>query len=558
MKKRSLLVLTLLIIVFCISTAYSEIQDEWQTVYVPDVKMSISVPANYYALTKGMKQVPSALAALGFTVDYANQMLEQGNFCVDFVSHDFSSDIVVSKAAGALPSYSGLSEELYDFLLTTISARMEELGVTVHKNYIYKTDEMVYLVTLAEMINENGQVQYNLQYYTESNYTGISVKLVRYGSAITAEEEVLFQKIVDSIVYGEVITDVQMSEVWYTDPDNGTTFQIPMGWKESAMSNTKEFLQVKYVSDNSGAAILYGSADAWLAMSEAERAVCKARGQTADNYEQELTMEDVMDIYGIAAEDIQTVTYGGQNYYRTNVQIGLDVYNIPQNMQMTQLIAAKGRWLYMFQYMAHQGKPDEMAAFEAVMDTVKLAGNKAEAVDEDVDTAVSNNEEFVDPISGISFAVPVGWDIHIVEQDKLWIEMELYQTETGPRVGYNCEDVWGDTDQATIEELVSLGYSRSDVDNDFIGIAYQAEFYGLEEKDISVIKIAGQEYFVLTVPLSYKVFGIEVTMDALVFECYRDGYCHTFSLGGMKTTDADQKVFMELLNTVSYPQIDGK
>jgi len=557
-KKRSLLVLTLLIIVFCISTAYSEIQDEWQTIYLPEVKMSIPVPEDYYALTKGMKQVPAALATLGFTVDTVNQLLEQGNYCVDFVSHNLNCDIVVSKASGFLPTLAGLSDEMYEYLLTTVNDQMKLLGITVQKNYVYKAGDMAYLVTLAEMDNANGQRQYNLQYYTESDYVGIGIKFIRYGSPITTADEDLIKKIVDNISFGEVISDIQMSEVWYTDPDNGTTFQLPMGWKESAMSNTKEFLQVKYVSDNSGATILYGSADAWLAMSEAERAVCKARGQTADNYEQELTMEDVMDIYGIAAEDIQTVTYGGQNYYRTNVQIGLDVYNIPQNMQMTQLIAAKGRWLYMFQYMAHQGKPDEIAAFEAVMDTVKLAGNKAEAEDEDVDAAVSNNEEFVDPISGISFAVPVGWDIHIVEQDKLWIEMELYQTETGPRVGYNCEDVWGDTDQATIEELVSLGYSRSDVDNDFIGIAYQAEFYGLEEKDISVIKIAGQEYFVLTVPLSYKVFGIEVTMDALVFECYRDGYCHTFSLGGMKTTDADQKVFMELLNTVSYPQIDGK
>ena len=559
MKKSNSFVLVLAIIMLLFSVGYSETTDEWQNVYLDDIKMSISVPGNYYVLKKGMTQLPSTLTTLGFTVDAVNQLLEQGNYCVDFLSHDLSCDIVVAKTTGFLPTLSGLSEELYDYLLSTLAEQMKSLGVEVKKNYIHETGDGTYIVTLAEMNDASGQRQYNLQYYTESDYVGIGIKLIRYGNPITEDDETLCQRIVDTIRYGEVLSDVKMSEVWYTDSDNGTTFQIPEGWKESEMSNTKEFLQVKYVSDNSGATILYGSADGWLGMSDAERAVCKARGQTADNYELELTMADVMDIYGIAEDDIQTVTYGDQTYYRTNTQIGVDVYNLPQSMQMTQLITTKGRWLYMFQYMAHQGKPDEMAAFEAVMGSVKLAGNVIEKDIAEEKNSSSANAVFKDPISNISFAIPVGWDTHVIEQDDLWLEIELYQTETGPRIGYNCEDIWGGAEPSTIADLTAAGYSRSDADNDFMGgITYQADYYEIEEKDIAVVTIAGQEYFVLTVPMIYKIYGVEVTMDVLMFECYRNGYCHTFSLGGMKTTDADQRVLMELLSTVNYSHTNVK
>ena len=170
-----------------------------------------------------------------------------------------------------------------------------------------------------------------------------------------------------------------------------------------------------------------------------------------------------------------------------------------------------------------------------------------------------SESEAKEPDNNISFAIPVGWDTHVIEQDDLWLEIELYQTETGPRIGYNCEDIWGGAEPSTIADLTAAGYSRSDADNDFMGgITYQADYYEIEEKDIAVVTIAGQEYFVLTVPMIYKIYGVEVTMDVLMFECYRNGYCHTFSLGGMKTTDADQRVLMELLSTVNYSHTNVK
>lgn len=157
---------------------------------------------------------------------------------------------------------------------------------------------------------------------------------------------------------------------------------------------------------------------------------------------------------------------------------------------------------------------------------------------------------FEDVLGGVSFTIPAGWEPHIISQDSTSLEFETYQAETGARIGYNCYDFW---------ELLSLaedGCYRKNFDNSYVGLAGHADIVGVDVSDVEMIDISGQEYFYSIFPATYILFGMEKTMDALTFTCYRNGYCHMFSLGGMNIMDSDQEKFIDLLYSVKYRPIE--
>lgn len=82
--------------------------------------------------------------------------------------------------------------------------------------------------------------------------------------------------IVDSIHRDSVAEAVPLPEAapsfLYTDADSGASFIVPEGWSEKPLSESREFLDVKFmIQEDPTQMILYGSVDYCSQLSSEER-----------------------------------------------------------------------------------------------------------------------------------------------------------------------------------------------------------------------------------------------------------------------------------------------
>jgi hypothetical protein len=102
----------------------------------------------------------------------------------------------------------------------------------------------------------------------------------------------------------------------YRDAISGTSFTVPDGWTEQPLSQEREFIQVKYTPDDGElATILFGSADIWGQLTEAEK-----NGLSRDEYNISLfTKDDIAYTLDVNASDVKSVELGSTSYYRLDL-----------------------------------------------------------------------------------------------------------------------------------------------------------------------------------------------------------------------------------------------
>ena len=74
------------------------------------------------------------------------------------------------------------------------------------------------------------------------------------------------------IVFSFSISVTAESTNIYKDSVTGISFNIPQGWKETALNEEREYIKVKYLPENNdGASIQFGYADIWGQMSDSDK-----------------------------------------------------------------------------------------------------------------------------------------------------------------------------------------------------------------------------------------------------------------------------------------------
>ena len=113
-----------------------------------------------------------------------------------------------------------------------------------------------------------------------------------------------------------LLTLVALGASAYQDTISGTSFNVPDGWTEQPLSQDREFIQVKFTPDDGGlATILFGSADIWGQLTEAEK-----NGLSRNEYNISLfTKDDMAFTLDVNASDIKSVELGSTNYYRVDL-----------------------------------------------------------------------------------------------------------------------------------------------------------------------------------------------------------------------------------------------
>ncbi len=160
---------------------------------------------------------------------------------------------------------------------------------------------------------------------------------------------------------------------------------------------------------------------------------------------------------------------------------------------------------------------------------------------------------YTDPISGITFLIPQGWEQVELTKAKHAVEVMFVPQMLDAMIEYRCTDIWGTLEEDDPELLRSWANSRTAMDNDsMLTIADAAQLYEVEKSAVHRTTYAGQEYYVIQkdVPMELDD-GTELVVKATVYTCVKNGLHHSFMYYQL-ADDVDDRVFMELLSSIEY------
>lgn len=163
-----------------------------------------------------------------------------------------------------------------------------------------------------------------------------------------------------------VLSLVALGVSTYRDAISGTSFTVPDGWTEQPLSQDREFIQVKFTPDDGGlATILFGSADIWGQLTEAEK-----NGLSRDEYNISLfTKDDMAYTLDVNVSDIKSVALGSANFYRVDLTSEDTSSGITINYTQSIYTTIQNGYFIQFQYV-FSGNDSNRGVFE---ETVKNA-----------------------------------------------------------------------------------------------------------------------------------------------------------------------------------------
>ncbi|MEL7610061.1 MAG: zinc ribbon domain-containing protein [Bacillota bacterium] len=294
-----------------------------------ELGLSVSLPADYAVFTRDMDATDPNLAAYDLTKEGMSSLMTSRNIYLNAWDKNIDHEIVISM----IPM---TDDSLVDFNL-------------------YSDIELFRMATVIASESEHKETTF-----------------------IKSEIYQQLKSIVDSTVFdtaqqAAVTSAAPASAFTYTDLETQTTFTVPANWAETALSKQREFIDVKFTSnEEAGMSIMYGSYDAWGAMTASERA-----GYTrSDMNSAFFTTEDVAEIYGISPSNIEIVTYGGVEYFKATVTTTDTIYGTDLTVTMTQLLLVNNGYMYSFHFSGTSDN-EYYDDFEGLMESVKYKDHEA-------------------------------------------------------------------------------------------------------------------------------------------------------------------------------------
>ena len=200
MKKRIVCILFLfaMLIPFSVSTGESA-TGEMKLVYIPDKELSVALPADYLSIGRDTQTLDPALISFGLTLETVLAEMESQNLYLCAYSPDFSRRIEVAISTEAANAVEGLDpEEVIMALYAAVEANYADIGATVIKKEIYRHDNDVFLIAIA---NETADSNYILmQSMTVVDGRAVSIILGSYNGEITDDDEHLMKEILNASV----------------------------------------------------------------------------------------------------------------------------------------------------------------------------------------------------------------------------------------------------------------------------------------------------------------------------------------------------------------------
>ncbi len=165
---------------------------------------------------------------------------------------------------------------------------------------------------------------------------------------------------------------------------------------------------------------------------------------------------------------------------------------------------------------------------------------------------VSRNT-YIDPVSGTSFLLPVGWVQKDMPEERAYINAKFVpERDDGTSIIYTCEDFWlaiGETGRLRLERM---GYSRKDIDNGLLTAADIADIYSIAAEDVYISTYSNQDFYTAEITRKEELFGFTFSIKITVHVCIRNGYLYGFQFVRPSNNNTYVNPFNEMLTGIVW------
>lgn len=349
MKRRFYSVLICCVILFLLTIpAYAAGTKEY---ILDEIGMTVSMPSDYVVFSRDINANDPNLSAYGLTKDGITSLMSERNIYLNGWDADVNQEIIITMIDSPLVDFNLYSDTTLSIMATSLESEYENFGVTLTKSEIYHHTQAKFLKMNISQPN-GGSTMYGLQYHTVYADKAINITMQSYSGQITATQEAVIKSIVDSVEFDTAPQTTETNSLptgafTYTDTKTNATFLVPANWVETPLTEEREFIDVQFTSlKEDGMVIMYGGFDLWNEMTTSERS-----GYTRSDIDNSIfTKSDIADAFGLASNDVKSVTYGGKEYYTATVTSDTEAYGLNFAVTMTHMVCVENGYMHWFQF----------------------------------------------------------------------------------------------------------------------------------------------------------------------------------------------------------------
>lgn len=404
MKKILVLIIALCLIVpLCINV--SAISNTYE---LPELGMNVNIPSKYTVITRHTPAYDPIFSKIGMTKSDLMSLFQSNQIYLNaIIDGDSSEEIVVTMTENIINDFNLFSDTSLSIMISALCEEYKKIGINVSNYEIYQHSQAkfvkIYFTDTAQTVN-------GLQYYTVYDNKAINLTMRSYTGYLSYAQEQTIKNVVDSIHF---YIEPQKTEYpqetpsfTYTDPTTNVKFSVPANWIEKDFSKDREYIDVKFVSnEEEGMSIIYGSEDLWSKMTAVERADT-SRSEINNSA---FTIAEIAEIFGTSSNNVKKVTYNNIQYYQAELIKTSELYGYDFTVTFTQLIYIDNGWMYWFQF---SGKSDNklFSDFKYMMNTViypKTVSNSSDLTDKSYSEKKSITPNKVEIFAWAIFVVAV-------------------------------------------------------------------------------------------------------------------------------------------------------
>lgn len=334
-----------------------------------ELNMSIDIPDDYVVFTRDINSNDPNLSAYGLTKDNMSSLMESGNIYLNAWDKDVNFEIIVTMIDSSLGDFNQFSDTTLSAFASSFESEYKNMGITYLKSEKYQHEQAKFIKIYINQPN-NGSTVYGLQYYTVYGSKAINVTIQSYSGKIDSAKEATLKTIVDSVFFwnepAKTAIPKESDPFKYSDSKTGASFTVPANWTEGTLTEEREYIDAKFTSNfEEGLSIIYGSNDVWSEFSAGDKV-----GLTrADIDNSIITIADIAEMLGTAANNVTTIKCGGKEYYKAEVTSKQSAYGLNISVTITYLYHVENGYIYSFQFSGPSGS-EYYGDFETLLNSV--------------------------------------------------------------------------------------------------------------------------------------------------------------------------------------------
>lgn len=284
-----------------------------------ELGMDIRLPNKMIVFTRDLDDSDPNLSLFGLEKEaFLDSMISSGIY-LNAVEADASAEIVVTMTENELSNFNLLSDAELTAIQDNLDSLYQDLGRIYLGSEVYQNHQATF-IKISFTTPDSEMPINSSQYYTIYANKAINITLHSYNGAISTEQALMLQDIVDSAVFKTVSSTPEPSYTpskafHYYDEETYISFTVPANWTETPVVEGVEHVDMAFLPNtNSDAIITYSCEDIWPTLPLGTRLLL-TRASLDNSY---LTTEDAAEIFGVSPQEVSTVVYNDKEYFHAS------------------------------------------------------------------------------------------------------------------------------------------------------------------------------------------------------------------------------------------------